>query len=111
MTRIFVLLAPVLATLAAQLTTTTGAAADPVSEIARSVLNLGVGGVLAWVFYVQWKSEVSKREMAEKRERQLLRSINNLPAEPGDGDETLPIRPALHVVETQPVQAAQHARG
>ena len=111
MTRIFVLIAPVLVTLAAQVGIT-GAAADPVSEIARSVLNLGVGGVLAWIFYMQWRAETTKREAAELRERQLLRTLVNLPAEHKDGDETLSARPAaLHIVDTQQSQAAHQVRG
>ena len=35
----------------------------------------------AWVFYAQWKDEIRKRESAEKRERDLLRVIHNLPPE------------------------------
>jgi hypothetical protein len=110
MSRIFVLIAPLLASVAAQ-TITTGTTPDPVTEIARSVLNLGVGGVLAWIFYQQWRTEIAKREAAELRERQILRTLANLAAEHTSPDDiTIPVRPALHIVDTQQSEPV-NARG
>lgn len=81
-TSAMVLLVPVAATIVAQVGIGAGSS-DPVVELARSLLSLGVGGLLARVFYDQWQKEIKKRELAEARERKLLLSLVS-------GDHALP---------------------
>lgn len=50
----------------------------PVDDVLRQLLNLGVGGVIALVFYWQWRTSEQKREQAEKRERALLLKLAKL---------------------------------
>ena len=56
------------AALAVDVTTPT----TPVDDVIRQLLNLGVGGVVAVVYFLQWQAEMKKREACEKRERDLL---------------------------------------
>lgn len=53
----------------------------PVDSAIQQILQLGVGGVVAAIFYWQWQREIGRREAAEKRERQLLRTVGKLPEE------------------------------
>ena len=58
----------------------------PVDDAVRSLLNLGVGGAIALVFYLQWQREMRERKVSESRERALLREIAKLPPETTPAD-------------------------
>lgn len=75
-TPLFAAAPPVLMALAMQTGVTT-----PVDTAIQQILQLGVGGVVAAIFYWQWQREIGRREAAEKRERSILRTVGNLPAE------------------------------
>jgi len=53
----------------------------PVDAALQQILQLGVGGVVAAIFYWQWQREITRREASEKRERAILRAVGNLPPE------------------------------
>lgn len=61
---------PIFAGLAAQITTS--GAGTSIEGVVGQVLNLGVGGVMAFVAFWLYRQEVIKREAAEARERALL---------------------------------------
>lgn len=59
----------------------------PIDDVIRQLLNLGVGGVIAVVFFFQWQAEMKKRETAEKRERTLLLKLARIDLDDHDGVE------------------------
>lgn len=70
------IVAPALLSIAWAVDTTTPV--TPVDDVVKQLLNLGVGGVIALIFYWQWRYSEKKREIAEERERRLLRQIAKL---------------------------------
>lgn len=64
-------------------------AVAPVDDAIKSIINLGVGGVIAVIFYLQWQREIGRREASEKRERELLRALAKVDRE-DDADEKPP---------------------
>lgn len=73
MNSLMVFIPPIFATLAAQ--ATAGATGVSIEGVIGQVLNLGVGGVMAFVAFWLYRQEVIKREAAEARERALLLEI------------------------------------
>lgn len=81
---LLVALPPVLLAATLQETTIT-----PVDDAVRQIINLGVGGVVAAIFYWQWQREREERKAAEKRERNLLRNMAQVEpeSESANGDK------------------------
>lgn len=73
------LIPPALASVAFQ-----AQAVTPLDDVARQLLNLGIGGVIAAVFFVQWRRVEALWLDALERERKLLLKIANMDDPKGD---------------------------
>lgn len=73
------LIPPALASLAFQTQEIT-----PLDDVARQLLNLGIGGVIAAVFFVQWRRVEALWLEALERERKLLLKIAKVDDPTGD---------------------------
>jgi len=67
---LMLLLPPALASFAFQ-----AQAITPLDDVAKQLLNLGIGGVVAAVFFVQWRRVEALWLEALERERKLLLKI------------------------------------
>lgn len=56
----------------------------PLDDVAKQLLNLGIGGVIAAVFFVQWRRVESLWLEALERERKLLLKIAKVDDPTGD---------------------------
>lgn len=74
---LILLLPPAMATLAFQAQTIT-----PLDDVARQLLNLGIGGVIAAVFFVQWRRVEALWLESLDRERKLLLRLAKVDDEP-----------------------------
>ena len=59
-------------------------AITPLDDVARQLLNLGIGGVIAAVFFVQWRRVEALWLEALERERKLLLKIAKVDDPTGD---------------------------
>ena len=59
-------------------------AITPLDYVARQLLNLGIGGVIAAVFFVQWRRVEALWLEALERERKLLLKIAKVDDPTGD---------------------------
>lgn len=73
------LIPPALASLAFQ-----AQAITPLDDVAKQLLNLGIGGVVAAVFFVQWRRVEALWLEALERERKLLLKIAKVDDPTGD---------------------------
>ena len=56
----------------------------PLDDVAKQLLNLGIGGVIAAVFFVQWRRVEALWLESLDRERKLLLKIANMDDPTGD---------------------------
>lgn len=59
-------------------------AITPLDDVARQLLNLGIGGVIAAVFFVQWRRVEALWLESLDRERKLLLKLANVDDPTGD---------------------------
>lgn len=76
-TSMMLLLPPALASITFQTQAIT-----PIDDVARQLLNLGIGGVIAAVFFVQWRRVEALWLESLDRERKLLLKLANVGDEP-----------------------------
>lgn len=62
-------------------------AVTPVDDVVKQLLNLGVGGIVAAVFFVQWRRVEELWLQSLERERKLLMRIANLDDRDSKGEQ------------------------